>query len=55
MARLLPSLRATQVGCPEFTLLLMLMTAGVAQQQLQAVHGFAGSISRVFTGVCAAH
>jgi hypothetical protein len=40
----------TQLGCPEFTLLVVLLCAGLAQQQLRAVHVYAHSISRVFTG-----
>jgi hypothetical protein len=39
-----------QVGCPEFTLLVVLLCAGAAQQQMQALHAYAGSISRVFLG-----
>jgi hypothetical protein len=40
-----------QVGCLEFTLLVVLLCAGAAQQQMQAVHAYAGSISRVFLGM----
>lgn len=39
-----------QVGCAEFMLLVVLLCAGAAQQQIQAVHAYAGSISRVFLG-----
>uniref|UniRef100_A0A383WNS5 EF-hand domain-containing protein n=1 Tax=Tetradesmus obliquus TaxID=3088 RepID=A0A383WNS5_TETOB len=38
------------VGCPEFTLLVVLMCAAVAGQQMQAVHAYCSSICRVFTG-----
>ncbi|WIA28574.1 hypothetical protein OEZ86_011114 [Tetradesmus obliquus] len=38
------------VGCPEFTLLVVLMCAAEAGQQMQAVHAYCSSICRVFTG-----
>jgi hypothetical protein len=41
-----------QVGCQEFTLMIVLMCAAVAGQQLQAVHAYHSSICRVFTGTC---
>ncbi|KAF6264489.1 hypothetical protein COO60DRAFT_127462 [Scenedesmus sp. NREL 46B-D3] len=41
------------VGCPEFTLLVVLMCAAVAGQQMQAVHAYHSSICRVFTGAVA--
>lgn len=39
-----------QVGCAEFTLLVVLLCAGASQQQLQAVHAYGSSITRVFLG-----
>jgi hypothetical protein len=39
-----------QVGCAEFTLLVLLLCAGAAHQHLQVVHAYAGSITRVFLG-----
>jgi hypothetical protein len=42
-----------QVGCQEFTLMIVLMCAAVAGQQMQAVHAYHSSICRVFAGVCA--
>lgn len=42
-----------QVGCAEFTLLMLLLCAGAAHQHLQVVHAYAGSITRVFLGKAA--
>lgn len=41
---------AVQVGCAEFTLLVVLLCAGAANQHLQAVHAYANCINRVFLG-----
>jgi hypothetical protein len=39
-----------QVGCAEFTLLVLLLCSGAAHQHLQVVHAYAGSITRLFLG-----
>jgi len=45
-----PSCCVLQIGCGEFTLLVVLLCAGVAKQQLPALHAYTNSISVAFTG-----
>lgn len=39
-----------QVGCPEFTLLVVLMCAALSGQQVPALHACQSTICRVFAG-----
>jgi len=39
-----------QIGCPEFTLAVVLLCAALSQQQLQVLHAYQQHIHKVFTG-----